>query len=57
MMALSLVQEDLIGDNLEAYTIYAYPKHFWITSKTDITGICSKIRIERKTHNITQYEV
>jgi len=56
-MALSLVQEDLIGDNLEAYTIYAYPKHFWITSKTDITGICSKIRIERKTHNITQYEV
>lgn len=54
-MALSLVQEDLVGENLEAYTIYVYPRHYWITSKTEITGITSKIRIERKTHNITQY--
>ncbi len=54
-MALSLVQEDLVGENLETYTIYIYARHFWITSKTDATGITSKIRIERKTRNITQF--
>ncbi len=54
MMNINMMQTEFSGSNLEAITIYVYPKFFWITADHSLTGISSQIKVDRANRNITQ---
>ena len=53
-MNINMMQTEFSGSNLEAITIYVYPKFFWITADHSLTGISSQIKVDRANRNITQ---
>jgi hypothetical protein len=54
MLGLSLGGDIPQGINIEAITIWIYKSYFLASANKAITGINSKIRIDRKTHEIMQ---
>lgn len=54
MLGLSLGGSVPQGLNIESTTIWIYKTHFLAAADRAMTGINSKIRIDRKSHEISQ---
>ena len=54
MLAYPIQEQEYKGTNLEAFTVYLYKDFFLIAASKELTGITSKIRINKHSKNITQ---
>jgi hypothetical protein len=54
MLGTTLGNTESIGVNIEAVSISIYKDYFIVSANQKITGITSKIRIDRKTQDIFQ---
>ena len=54
MLGLSLGNPETSGINLETVKIYVYKTFFFVEANRQITGINSKIKIDRKNYDILQ---
>jgi hypothetical protein len=53
MLGFGLGETQPPGINIEAFKIYIYKKFFILTANKNITGITTKIKIDKQTSNIT----
>lgn len=54
MLGLTLGSTESVGVNIEAINISIYKDYFIVSAVQKITGITSKIKIDRKTQDILQ---